>query len=243
MTDARSEVRARYAAAAGTSVDPMIEGGGAPGAEHYDEHELAVLPDGAATASLGCANPVALAELRAGEVVLDLGSGGGLDVLLSARRVGPSGRAYGLDMTDEMLEVARANQRRAGIDNAEFLKGYIEDVPLPDASVDVVLSNCVVNLSSDKRAVFAEAARVLRPGGRLALADVVAEDGLDPDAARRAAERSPCLAGALTVSEYRAYLADAGFSDVTIDVTRTVDDGFSSALVRALKPAGAPPGG
>lgn len=239
MTHDRTEVRARYAAAAGTAVDPMMEGGGAPGAAHYDDGELATLPDDLAAASLGCANPVAVAELRAGEVVLDLGSGAGLDVLLSARRVGPTGKAYGLDMTDQMLQVARANQRRAGVDNVEFLKGYIEDVPLPDASVDVVLSNCVVNLSADKDAVFAEAFRVLRPGGRLAIADVVADDApRDPGAARRAAERSPCLAGTLTQAAYRSKLTDAGFRATTIAIGRPIDDGYSSAIVRAVKPGG-----
>jgi arsenite methyltransferase len=180
----------------------------------------AALPPAALLASLGCGNPTALAELGEGEVVLDLGSGGGIDVLLSAQRVGPTGRAYGLDMTDEMLELARRNQREAGIENVEFLKGEIEAVPLPDASVDTIISNCVINLSSDKRRVFAEAYRVLRPGGRLAVSDIVVR-GEVPAAARRSLELwAGCVAGALEEREYEALLAEAGFTDIGIEPTR-----------------------
>ena len=186
----------------------------------YTEVETAALPKEAVLASLGCGNPTALAELREGDVVLDLGSGGGIDVLLSARRVGPSGRAYGLDMTDEMLELARENQRKAGIENVEFLRGDIEAIPLPDASVDVIISNCVVNLSGDKRKVLAEAFRVLRPGGRFAVSDVVVRGEL-PTAVRRSMELwVGCVAGALTESEFRTYLAEAGFRDIDIEPTR-----------------------
>jgi arsenite methyltransferase len=186
----------------------------------YDDVTAAALPPAALLASLGCGNPTALAELGEGEVVLDLGSGGGIDVLLSAQRVGPTGRAYGLDMTDEMLELARRNQREAGIENVEFLKGEIEAVPLPDASVDTIISNCVINLSSDKRRVFAEAYRVLRPGGRLAVSDIVVR-GEVPAAARRSLELwAGCVAGALEEREYEALLAEAGFTDIGIEPTR-----------------------
>ena len=186
----------------------------------YSEGETAALPKEAVLASLGCGNPTALAELREGDVVLDLGSGGGIDVLLSARRVGPSGRAYGLDMTDEMLELARENQRKAGVENVEFLRGEIESIPLPDASVDVIISNCVVNLSGDKRKVLAEAFRVLKPGGRFAVSDVVVRGEL-PVAVRRSMELwIGCIAGALTEGEFRVYLADAGFEDIDIEPTR-----------------------
>jgi arsenite methyltransferase len=186
----------------------------------YEEGETSVLPEGAVLASLGCGNPTALAELRDGDVVLDLGSGGGIDVLLSARRVAPSGKAYGLDMTDEMLALARENQREAGVENAEFLKGEIEEVPLPDASVDVVISNCVINLSADKRKVLAEAFRVLRPGGRFAVSDVVV-DGELPSALRRSLELwVGCVAGALDVAEFRRLLEEIGFEDVDVEPTR-----------------------
>jgi ubiquinone/menaquinone biosynthesis C-methylase UbiE len=186
--------------------------------------------------SIGCANPVALAQLAEGEVVLDLGSGGGIDVLLSARRVGPTGRAYGVDMTSEMLELARANQARAGVTNAEFLEGRIEAVPLPDASADVVVSNCVINLSADKAAVFAEAHRVLRSGGRVAVADVVAD--LEPDEALRADPEAwaACIAGAVTRAQYVAGLTDAGFVGVEITDSHPVQYGFWSVFVRARKP-------
>jgi SAM-dependent methyltransferase len=224
----------------------------------YGATETADLPDTAVAASLGCGNPTALAELRPGETVLDLGSGGGIDVLLSAKRVGPSGRAYGLDMTDEMLALARENQRKAGVSNVEFLKGEIEAIPLPDASVDVIISNCVINLSADKDRVFAEAFRVLRPGGRFAVSDVVVR-GEVPAAIRRSVELwIGCIAGALEESDYRARLAKAGFGSVEIEPTRvyrtedaqeflaregldaraiapSVDGKFMSAFIRARK--------
>jgi arsenite methyltransferase len=209
---------------------------GVYGASRYDGAELDGLPAEAVTLSIGCANPVALVDLRAGEVVLDLGAGGGIDVLLSARRVGPAGKVYGLDMTDEMLEVARANQARAGIDNVEFLFGHIEAVPLPDASVDVVISNCVVNLSTDKPAVFAEIYRVLRPGGRVALADVVANREADEALKDDLSAWANCLAGAITRSGYRSGLKRAGFVEVSVTDSHEVADGFFSAVVRALKP-------
>jgi SAM-dependent methyltransferase len=186
----------------------------------YSTTETSVVPEGAVLASLGCGNPTALAELKPGETVLDLGSGGGIDVLLSARRVGPTGKAYGLDMTDEMLELARENQRKAGVTNVEFLKGEIEHIPLPDASVDVIISNCVINLSADKRKVLSEAFRVLRPGGRFAVSDVVVR-GAVPEAVRRSVELwIGCVAGALEEEEFKALLRDSGFTDVEIEPTR-----------------------
>jgi SAM-dependent methyltransferase len=186
----------------------------------YDHSETAGLPTDAVAASLGCGNPTALAELRPGEVVLDLGSGGGIDVLLSAKRVAPGGRAFGLDMTDEMLELARRNQREAGVENVEFLKGEIEDIPLPDASVDVIISNCVINLSADKAKVLREAFRVLRPGGRFAVSDIVLRGEL-PDGIRRSLEMwAGCVAGALQEEEYRSLLAEAGFEAVDVEPTR-----------------------
>ena len=218
---------------ADTSDDPIT-------ANLYAEQELDGLPDGAVQASLGCGNPTALGRLSEGEVVLDLGSGGGIDVLLSARRVGPTGYVYGLDMTDEMLELARSNQRAAGVSNVEFLKGVIEEIPLPDASVDVIVSNCVINLSASKDRVFQEAFRVLRPGGRLAVSDVVARQPL-PEALRRdAALWSSCLGGALQEQEYRVGLERAGFANVELEPTREfslsgVGD-FASVFVRAVKP-------
>ncbi|MDQ3353979.1 MAG: arsenite methyltransferase [Actinomycetota bacterium] len=238
----RSEVRDHYAAAArGESCCGSERGPEAGiGASCYRPGVLGDIPAEAATASLGCANPVALAELAEGEVVLDLGSGGGIDVLLSARRVGPNGMAYGLDMTDEMLELARENQARAGLGNVEFLKGDIEDVPLPNEHVDVVLSNCVINLSSDKAAVFAEAARVLRPGGRLALADVVAEQEPTPEQRSDLSAWVACLAGAMTRDQYRTTLAEAGFVGVTIIDSHDLEDGFTSVLVQGIKPATQP---
>ena len=192
---------------------------------------------GAVAGSIGCANPVALAQLEPGEDVLDLGSGGGIDVLLSARRVGPTGRAYGVDMTAEMLELARANQAEAGIANAEFLEGRIEAVPLPDHSVDVVVSNCVINLSGDKPAVFAEAHRVLRPGGRIAVADIAADEETTPDLRADEAAWAACIAGAVTRDRYRSQLAGAGFTDIEIVDSHPVADGFWSVFVRARKPA------
>jgi len=186
----------------------------------YDAAQAGDVPQAALQASLGCGNPTALAELRPGETVLDLGSGGGIDVLLSARRVGPAGKAYGLDMTDEMLALARENQRASGLGNVEFLKGEIENIPLPDASVDVIISNCVINLSGDKDRVLREAFRVLRPGGRLAVSDVVVR-GEVPAAVRRSLELwAGCVAGALSEADYRGKLAAAGFTDIAIEVTR-----------------------
>ena len=186
----------------------------------YDANETAALPEGAVLASLGCGNPTALAELHKGETVLDLGSGGGIDVLLSARRVGPTGKAYGLDMTDEMLALAREHQRQAGATNVEFLKGEIEQIPLPDASVDVIISNCVINLSADKRQVLGEAFRVLKPGGRFAVSDVVVR-GEVPASVRRSMELwVGCIAGALEEQEYTRLLADAGFEEIGIEPTR-----------------------
>lgn len=236
MNDPRAEVRERYASAAGTSCDPMIGEHGRCGDGYYDVGDLEALPESVTAASLGCANPLAVADLHPGEVVLDLGSGAGLDVLLSARRVAPGGKAYGLDMTPEMLEVARANQREAGVTNAEFLEGFIEDVPLPDAAVDVVLSNCVVNLSPQKERVFAEMFRVLRPGGRIALADLIAERSVDAATRELLEAESPCLATAATRVEYEDGLGAAGFEAVSIQATREVAPGFSSAIVRAVKP-------
>jgi SAM-dependent methyltransferase len=207
------------------------------GAGLYDRTDLDQLPAEAVAGSIGCANPVALAQLQPGEHVLDLGSGGGIDVLLSARRVGPTGRAYGLDMTPEMLQLARANQARAGVTNVEFLEGRIEAIPLPDQAVDVVVSNCVINLSTDKPAVFAEAHRVLRPGGRLAIADVVAERDPDPELQADDAAWAACVAGAVTRSRYRDQLDSAGFSDIEITDSHPVAEGFWSVFVRATKPA------
>jgi arsenite methyltransferase len=202
----------------------------------YSLEDRDVLPDAAKLASLGCGNPTAVAELNEGETVLDLGSGGGIDVLLSARRVGPTGKAYGVDMTDEMLELARRNQRQAGAENVEFLKGTIEDVPLSDASVDVIISNCVINLSGDKPGVFREAARVLRPGGRLAVTDIVADADMDEETRRDLAQWTGCIAGALTADEFRGELKAAGFDEVEIRETHRVHEHAGSAIVRARKP-------
>src|SRR5580704_147954 len=226
----------------------------------YDENQTGEVPEGAVLASLGCGNPTALAQLNPGETVLDLGSGGGIDVLLSARRVGPSGKAYGLDMTDEMLALARENQRKAGVENVEFLKGEIEQIPLPDNSVDVIISNCVINLSADKDRVLGEAFRVLRPGGRLAVSDVVVRGDV-PEEVRRSMELwVGCIAGALRDYDYVAKLARAGFDSIDIEPTRvyTIEDArqflagegidvdavarkvegkFISAFIRAVKPA------
>ena len=246
----RDLVRDRYAAAA-----TAVTAGGAAsccapdagvqaieieegfGSGLYAEKDRDVLPAEAVAASLGCGNPLAVADLHVGETVLDLGSGGGIDVLLSARRVGPTGKAYGVDMTEEMLALARTNAEKAGATNVEFVKGAIESVPLSDASIDVVISNCVINLSTDKPAVLAEAHRVLRPGGRFGVSDVVAEDHLDP--AQRAERGSyiGCIAGALSISEYRDGLAAAGFTDISITPTHEVADGMHSAIIRASKPA------
>jgi arsenite methyltransferase len=206
------------------------------GAELYSGEEREALPDAARLASLGCGNPTAVAELHEGETVLDLGSGGGIDVLLSARRVGPTGKAYGLDMTDEMLELSRRNQRHVGVGNVEFLKGTIEDIPLADASVDVIISNCVINLSGDKPRVFREAARVLRPGGRFAVTDIVADPGMDDRTRRDMEQWTGCVAGALTEEQFRWGLGAAGFTDVEVRETHRVHDQAGSAIVRATKP-------
>lgn len=206
----------------------------------YSAIELDSLPSAATLASLGCGNPVAVAELHEGETVLDLGSGGGIDVLLSARRVGRSGYAYGLDMTDEMLTLARRNAAEAGATNVEFMKGTIESIPLRDASVDVVISNCVVNLAADKQAVFREIARVLRPGGRIGITDIVAEDHLSPAQRGERGDYVGCIAGALSISEFRDGLEAAGLTHVEVQPTHRVEDGMHSAIIRATKPVSAP---
>jgi DNA-binding transcriptional ArsR family regulator/SAM-dependent methyltransferase len=265
----RAQVRAHYAAAArrasagtqGTGSDAdsggdcgQPAGCGCPsaccgdagavqsafGAGLYTVGEQGVLPEAALRASLGCGNPTAVADLREGETVLDLGSGGGIDVLLSARRVGPSGHVYGLDMTEEMLALARRNAAEAGAGNVTFLKGHIEEIPLPEATVDVVISNCVINLSTDKPAVFREVYRVLKPGGRIGISDVVVEDSLRP--ADRAARGSyvGCIAGALSKAEYEQGLAAAGFTEVSVRFSHQVADGLHGAIINATKPA-APP--
>jgi arsenite methyltransferase len=202
----------------------------------YDDAERASLPPAAVLASLGCGNPTAVAALRPGETVLDLGSGGGIDVLLSAQRVGPTGYVHGLDMTDEMLELARRNAATAGATNVEFHKGRMEAIPLPDASVDVVISNCVVNLSTDKAVVLAEIARVLRPGGRLGVSDVVADDGLTPAERAERGNFAGCVAGALSFSEYRAGLEAVGLESIEVRSTHAVGDGMHGAIVQATKP-------
>ncbi len=234
------QVRERYAQAArealaGTATGCCDEPG--IGAELYSALEREELPDAAVMASLGCGNPTAVAELHPGERVLDLGSGGGIDVLLSARRVGPTGRAFGLDMTDEMLTLARRNAAQAGATNVEFLKGTIEAIPLPADSIDVVISNCVINLAADKEAVFSEIARVLRPGGRMGVSDIVADDALS---AQDRAERGSlvgCIAGALSFDEYAAGLELAGLTDISVTPTHDVADRMHGAIIRAVKPA------
>jgi len=239
-------------AACETGVDPITS-------HLYDEVQTAEIPEEALKASLGCGNPTALATLNPGEIVLDLGSGGGIDVLLSARRVGPTGKAYGLDMTDEMLALARENQRKAGVENVEFLKGEIEQIPLPDDAVDVIISNCVINLSADKDRVLREAFRVLKPGGRIAVSDVVTRGSIPEEIRNRILLWVGCIAGALEEGEYRSKLAAAGFDDIDVEPTRIyciedartflsgqgidvdaiapeVDGKFMSAFVRATKP-------
>jgi arsenite methyltransferase len=206
----------------------------------YDAEQRGELPDAAVLASLGCGNPVAVAELREGETVLDLGSGGGIDVILSAKRVGPTGTAYGLDMTDEMLALAQRNAREAGVANVHFLKGVIEQIPLAAESVDVVISNCVINLSVDKAAVLAEIARVLRPGGRVGVSDIVAEDRLSREDRARRGSYVGCIAGALARGEYVAGLEAAGFEDVSVEFTREVADGMHGAIVKAVKKSRSP---
>lgn len=270
--DLKKAVREKYAQAAraartkkATCCEPTCCGSGATAADPitrdlYNDQEKAALPKEAVSASLGCGNPTALAELRPGETVLDLGSGGGIDVLLSARRVGPAGKAYGLDMTDEMLALARDNQKESGLSNVEFLKGEIEKIPLPDNSVDVILSNCVINLSADKDQVLREAFRVLKPGGRFAVSDVVVRGDVPADIRKSVELWIGCLAGALEESEYRSKLRKAGFSNISLETTRVykvddaremlsqagidtariaphVDGKFISAFVRATKPA------
>jgi arsenite methyltransferase len=269
MSDIRQAVREKYGAIASSVAHgsanagccgPTACGGGDPITSNlYSDAETSGLPADAVTASLGCGNPTALLALEAGQTVLDLGSGGGIDVLLSAKRVGPTGKAYGLDMTDEMLALARENQRQAGATNVEFLKGTIEAVPLPDNSVDVIISNCVINLSSDKDAVLREAFRVLKPGGRFAVSDVVVRGAVPADIRRSMELWVGCIAGALEETEYAAKLRAAGFADVEVepwriykiddarafltesgvDVDRLapqVEDRFASAFVRARKP-------
>ena len=237
--DVREEVRQKYAEAATGAGCGCGDGGccsdGEFGSTLYDISQRAELPDAAVLASLGCGNPTAVADLRDGETVLDLGSGGGIDVILSARRVGPTGHAYGLDMTKEMLELARRNAAEAEIANVTFLQGLIEEIPLPDSSVDVVISNCVINLSTDKPSVLREIGRVLRPGGRIGISDVVAEDRLEP--AQRAERGSyvGCIAGALSRSEYADGLRAAGFDDISVEFTHEVADGMHGAIVKAVK--------
>jgi arsenite methyltransferase len=257
-TDIREKVRERYAAAA-TAVAESTESGccGAPAAiagcgpdiastdKHGNEVFGTTLYDGegdaalkpAVEASLGCGVPTAVADLHKGETVLDLGSGAGADVLISARRVGKSGKAIGLDMTDEMLELARANAREAGVENADFVKGYMEEIPLADGSVDVVLSNCVINLAADKSKVLSEAARVLRPGGRFAVSDVIADPDMDEATRADMQQWTGCIAGALTRAEFEDALAAAGLTDIEINETHRVHEHASSAIVRARKPA------
>jgi arsenite methyltransferase len=237
--DLREEVRQKYAEAATGAGCGCGDGGccsdGEFGSTLYDISQRAELPDAAVLASLGCGNPTAVADLRAGETVLDLGSGGGIDVILSAKRVGPTGHAYGLDMTDEMLALARRNAADAGIPNVTFLQGLIEEIPLPDASIDVVISNCVINLSTDKPSVLREIGRVLRPGGRIGISDVVAEDRLEPEERAERGSYVGCIAGALSTSEYADGLRAAGFDDVSVEFTHEVADGMHGAIVKAVK--------
>jgi arsenite methyltransferase len=242
----REQVRQRYAEAARTAEAGNGSGCGSGsccgeqdasdfGEALYSAEQRGELPDSAVLASLGCGNPTAVAELHEGEVVLDLGSGGGIDVILSAKRVGPSGDAYALDMTDEMLALARKNAAEAGVTNVHFLKGVIEQVPLPAESVDVVISNCVINLSVDKPAVLTEMARVLKLGGRIGISDVVAEDHLSADERAERGSHVGCIAGALSRAEYIAGLEAAGFEDVSIEFTHAVADGMHGAIVKATK--------
>ena len=248
MTDQlRSEVRDHYARAALAVIDgpgccsPIASGEPVFGPGLYSPEELGPLPVDAVAASLGCGNPTAVADLRPGETVLDLGSGGGIDVLLAARRVAPGGTAYGLDMTEEMLTLARRNAAEAGVDNTVFVKGEIEAIPLPDASVDVVISNCVINLSTEKPRVFSEIARVLRPGGRLGVSDIVADDDLTPTERAERGSFAGCVAGALTFSEYAAGLTAAGLTGIRLTPTHAVGDGLYGAIVAAIRPqAGSP---
>jgi ubiquinone/menaquinone biosynthesis C-methylase UbiE len=261
MNDVREEVRERYASSAravtgasggcgcGRAADcgcadgccTSASTGGCCsndqvfGAELYDTLQRDELPETAVLASLGCGNPTAVADLREGQTVLDLGSGGGIDVLLSAKRVGPTGKAYGLDMTEEMLALANDNKRKAGATNVEFLKGYIEEIPLPASTVDVVISNCVINLSTDKPKVFAEMARVLKPGGRLGISDVIAADHLTPEQRAERGSFVGCIAGALSFAEYEHELHAAGFADISITPTHAVADEMFSSIVKATR--------
>jgi arsenite methyltransferase len=250
MTDTlRDEVRLHYARAAlavlqpggccdaDTATTTRATGDPVFGPGLYDPSQLAPLPADAVAASLGCGNPTAMADLQAGETVLDLGSGGGIDVLLSAQRVGPTGLAFGLDMTDEMLELARRNAAAAGAENARFLKGEIEAIPLADASVDVVISNCVINLSTDKAQVFAEIARVLRPDGRMSVSDVVADDELSTADRAARGDHAGCIAGALSFSEYAHGLAAAGLDRIELQPTHRAVDGMFNVIIRARRPA------
>jgi arsenite methyltransferase len=237
----REQVRARYARAAlavarggNPCCDPKAPGAGF-GEALYSADERGELPDAASLASLGCGNPTAVADLQEGETVLDLGSGGGIDVILSAKRVGPTGVAYGLDMTDEMLALAQENVREAGVSNAHLLKGTIEQIPLPAASVDVVISNCVINLSTDKAAVLSEMGRVLRPGGRLGISDVVSEDHLSPEERAERGSHCGCVAGAFSRGEYIAGLEAAGFEHVEVEFTHEVADGMHGAIVKGVR--------
>jgi arsenite methyltransferase len=249
----RDEVRRRYAeaaVAAGSSGCGCTSDGGCCGnvacegeeatfgESLYSPEERGELPDAAVLASLGCGNPTAVAELRAGETVLDLGSGGGIDVILSAKRVGPTGLAYGLDMTEEMLALARRNAEDAGMRNAIFLRGLMEDVPLPAESVDVVISNCVLNLSVDKPAVFRELARILKPGGRIGISDIVSENHLSAEERAERGSFVGCIAGALSQGEYEAALYAVGFEDVSVEFTHEVGDGMHGAIVKARRPRG-----
>jgi arsenite methyltransferase len=242
----REEVRRRYAESARAVTDGSSGGCGSGsccegetepnwGEALYDAEQRGELPEAAVLASLGCGNPIAVADLHEGATVLDLGSGGGIDVILSAKRVGESGLAYGLDMTDEMLALARTNAADAGIRNAIFLKGVIEEIPLPADSVDIVISNCVINLSVNKPAVLTEIARVLKPGGRVGVSDVVAEDRLSPEQRAERGSYVGCIAGALSKSEYEAGLDAAGFEEVSVTFTHEVADGMHGAIVKAVK--------
>jgi arsenite methyltransferase len=244
VSDIREEVRARYAQAAeeaqrgdeASCCDTSCCGDTAVlGAGLYASADAEIVPETALLASLGCGNPTAVAELKQGESVLDLGSGGGIDVLLSARRVGPTGKAYGLDMTDEMLALALKNKEEAGVDNVEFLKGYIEAIPLPTATIDVVISNCVINLSADKRAVFEEIHRVLKPEGRIGISDIVAGNDLSPEQRAERGTYVGCIAGALSFAEYENGLEAAGFGSISITPTHGVVDGMHAAIIKAVK--------
>jgi SAM-dependent methyltransferase len=247
LTDVRQAVRERYAAAAETAAEQEAGCCGGPiacspadepgvfGGTLYETTETDGAPHAALNASLGCGVPTAVADLHEGETVLDVGSGAGADVLISARRVGPTGRAIGLDMTDEMLDLARANAREAGVENVEFVKGYIEEMPLADASVDVVISNCVINLSGDKARVLDEAARVLRPAGRFAVSDVIADEDMDARTRADMAAWTGCIAGALTEREFTETLQAAGFTDIEVRPTHRVHEHASSAIIRARK--------